>query len=55
MLRLQGLETTQVSRIVAERLGLEHVPGDVTQLVLARAAGNPLFVEELVSMLVEVA
>ena len=53
LLRLPGLGTAEAARIVAERLSVERAPSDVAQLVLERAAGNPLFVEELVSMLLE--
>jgi class 3 adenylate cyclase/alpha-D-ribose 1-methylphosphonate 5-triphosphate synthase subunit PhnG len=53
MLWLEGLADRDAAKVVAALLEAPEAPGDVAQLVVERAGGNPLFVEELVSLLRE--
>jgi class 3 adenylate cyclase/tetratricopeptide (TPR) repeat protein len=50
---LQSLAEAEVQELAAAILGDETLPQAVQKLVTERAEGNPLFVEELVSLLVE--
>jgi predicted ATPase len=46
-LSLAPLDAGQSVQIACERLGVERLPAPVIELVAEKAAGNPLFVEEL--------
>jgi len=46
-LSLSPLDATQSVEIARERLGVDHLPAPVVDLVTEKAAGNPLFIEEL--------
>jgi class 3 adenylate cyclase len=52
-LRLEPLTETESRDLVANLLEIESLPGRVRDLILARAEGNPFFVEEVVRMLIE--
>jgi class 3 adenylate cyclase len=52
-LELQPLGGEDSGRLVEHLLGDDDVAADLAELVFARAGGNPLFVEELVRMLVD--
>jgi tetratricopeptide (TPR) repeat protein len=51
--RLDPLTSSESSRLVEALLGASEVPAGVLARIDAAAAGNPLFAEELVAMLVE--
>lgn len=51
--RLQPLSETESRDLVANLLEIESLPDRVRDLILARAEGNPFFVEEVVRMLIE--
>ncbi|MGZ6214156.1 MAG: ATP-binding protein, partial [Candidatus Limnocylindria bacterium] len=50
---LQPLDESEERRLAEELLEADTLPDDVRAVVLDRCDGNPLFVEELVGMLVE--
>ena len=52
-LRLEPLTETESRNLVANLLEIESLPRHVRDLILARAEGNPFFVEEVVRMLIE--
>ncbi len=52
-IRLQPLSTTESRDLVANLLEIESLPDRVRDLILARAEGNPFFVEEVIRMLIE--
>jgi class 3 adenylate cyclase len=52
-LRLEPLTETESRSLVANLLEIESLPLHVRDLILARAEGNPFFVEEVVRMLIE--
>jgi class 3 adenylate cyclase len=51
--RLEPLTETQSRELVGHLLAIESLPASVRDLILARAEGNPFFVEEVVRMLIE--
>ena len=51
--RLEPLSETDSRSLVANLLEIESLPDRVRDLILARAEGNPFFVEEVVRMLIE--
>lgn len=50
---LRRLPATQAQTMVDRVLGSSRIPGEVRTLILDKAEGNPLFVEELAKALVE--
>jgi len=52
-LRLEPLTETESRSLVSNLLEIESLPVHVRDLILARAEGNPFFVEEVVRMLIE--
>lgn len=52
-IRLEPLTDAQSRELVAHLLEIESLPEAVRSLILARAEGNPFFVEEVVRMLIE--
>jgi class 3 adenylate cyclase len=52
-IRLDPLSAEDSRELVANLLEIESLPADVRDSILARAEGNPFFVEEVVRMLVE--
>ena len=52
-LRIEPLSDAQSRDLVANLLEIESLPQSVRDLILARAEGNPFFVEEVVRMLIE--
>ena len=52
-IRLEPLTETQSRELVGHLLAIESLPDAVRSLILARAEGNPFFVEEVVRMLIE--
>jgi class 3 adenylate cyclase len=50
---LEPLAADETRRLVANLLEIESLPDRVRDVILARAEGNPFFVEELVRMLIE--
>jgi len=52
-IRLEPLTDDQSRELVANLLAIESLPDEVRRLILARAEGNPFFVEEVVRMLIE--
>jgi predicted ATPase len=52
-IRLQPLSEAESRDLVANLLEIESLPDSVRELILARAEGNPFFVEEVVRMLIE--
>lgn len=52
-LKLQPLSTSESLRIVEERLGAHALPKTLVRLIVERAEGNPLFIEELAGFLLE--
>jgi tetratricopeptide (TPR) repeat protein len=50
---LQPLSMHAASQMVSALLATDDLPEEIKQLVLEKSEGNPLFVEEVVSMLVE--
>src|SRR5215208_2679616 len=53
VLRLEPLGQDETRELVANLLESAHVPDDVASLIMGSAEGNPLFVEELLRMLLE--
>jgi AAA ATPase domain/Adenylate and Guanylate cyclase catalytic domain len=51
--KLEPLPVTETSQIVQARLGATDLPLTLTQIVTAKAEGNPLFAEEIANYLVE--
>jgi predicted ATPase len=52
-IRLEPLSASESRDLVANLLEIESLPGRVRDLILARAEGNPFFVEEVIRMLIE--
>lgn len=52
LVRLGAFDSVDTAALVESILGAE-CPGDVRELILSRADGNPFFVEELVSTLID--
>lgn len=52
-LTLQPLSEAGSERLISNLLGLEQVPASIRTLILNKAEGNPLFVEEVTRMLIE--
>jgi len=52
-IRLEPLTEADSRTLVANLLEIESLPDEVRDLILARAEGNPFFVEEVVRMLIE--
>jgi predicted ATPase len=52
-IRLEALSNEDSRSLVANLLEIESLPDAVRELILARAEGNPFFVEEVVRMLIE--
>jgi class 3 adenylate cyclase len=52
-IRLEPLTDADSRALVANLLEIESLPAHVRDLILARAEGNPFFVEEVVRMLIE--
>ncbi len=52
-MRLQPLSDTDSRDLVANLLEVESLPERVRESILARAEGNPFFVEEVIRMLIE--
>jgi len=52
-LMLGPLSDSEVLALVESLLRLERVPSDLADLILSRAEGNPLFVEEVLRTLIE--
>jgi class 3 adenylate cyclase len=52
-MRLEPLSATDTRDLVANLLEIESLPGTVRESILARAEGNPFFVEEVIRMLIE--
>ncbi len=50
---LRPLDAAAAEQMVAHLIGSEHVPETAMQLILARAEGNPLFIEEIVRSLID--
>jgi class 3 adenylate cyclase/pimeloyl-ACP methyl ester carboxylesterase len=50
---LHGLPGTLTAAMVEQVLGSSHVPPEIRELILRKAEGNPLFIEELSKALVE--
>ena len=51
-IRLEPLSATESRDLVSNLLEIESLPGRVRDLILARAEGNPFFVEEVIRMLI---
>jgi predicted ATPase len=52
-IRLEPLTETDSRKLVSNLLEIESLPDRVRDLIMARAEGNPFFVEEVVRMLIE--
>jgi tetratricopeptide (TPR) repeat protein len=52
-IELHSLDASEVQKLAASLLESESLPEAAQKLILERAEGNPLFVEELVSLLME--
>ena len=52
-LRLEPLTEAESRELVGRLLAIESLPDEVREKILARAEGNPFFVEEVVRMLIE--
>jgi predicted ATPase len=52
-LRLAGLRPDQSRTLVANLLVIESLPPATREYILARSEGNPLFVEEVIRMLID--
>jgi class 3 adenylate cyclase/tetratricopeptide (TPR) repeat protein len=50
---LKPLSDAASAAVVANLLGSADLPGDVVQRIVAAAEGNPLFVEQMLSMLID--
>ena len=51
-MRLEALSAADSRDLVANLLEIESLPGTVRETILARAEGNPFFVEEVIRMLI---
>ena len=52
-IRLTPLSDGESRTLVSNLLEIESLPDEVRDLIMARAEGNPFFVEEVVRMLIE--
>jgi len=52
-IRLDPLSTDQARSLVASLLEIESLPQKTRDLILAKAEGNPFFVEEVIRMLID--
>jgi class 3 adenylate cyclase len=52
-IRLEPLSAADGRTLISNLLEIESLPDDVRDLIMARAEGNPFFVEEVVRMLIE--
>jgi len=52
-LRLAPLSSSEALRIAQYRFGVDELPGPLAQLIIDKADGNALFVEEVASYLIE--
>ncbi len=52
-IRLQPLSDAEGRELVANLLEIESLPDQVRDNIMARAEGNPFFVEEVIRMLIE--
>jgi len=52
-IRLEPLTEAEGRELVGHLLAIESLPESVRAIILARAEGNPFFVEEVVRMLIE--
>jgi class 3 adenylate cyclase len=52
-IRLEPLSTDQARSLVANLLEIESLPQKTRDLILAKAEGNPFFVEEVIRMLID--
>lgn len=52
-LRLEPLDEGLSRRLVANLLAIESLPASVRELILARGAGNPFFIEEVIRSLID--
>jgi predicted ATPase len=52
-MRLVPLTTEQTRALVANLLQIESLPRETRDLILAKAEGNPFFVEEVIRMLMD--
>ncbi len=52
-IRLDALSTDQTRSLVASLLEIESLPEKTRDLILAKAEGNPFFVEEVIRMLID--
>jgi predicted ATPase len=52
-IRLDPLSTAESRALVSNLLEIESLPDNVRDLIMARAEGNPFFVEEVVRMLID--
>jgi class 3 adenylate cyclase len=50
---LQALSEADEAQIIEHMLGDRRLPGDVQKRIVASSEGNPLFVEQMVSMLID--
>ena len=53
LLQLEPLDQLDTGALLTQLLGIADVPAPVTSLITQRSAGNPLFCEEFVHMLIE--
>jgi predicted ATPase/class 3 adenylate cyclase len=53
LLQLEPLDATETRTLLSELLGLAEVPPSIGLRIAERSAGNPLFCEEFVRMLIE--
>jgi len=52
-IRLDPLTSEDTRTLVANLLEIESLPGETRDLILAKAEGNPFFVEEVIRMLID--
>jgi len=52
-IRLEPLTSEDTRTLVANLLEIESLPSDTRDLILAKAEGNPFFVEEVIRMLID--
>jgi predicted ATPase len=52
-IQLQALSEPDSRRLVSNLLEIEDLPENVRSLILAKAEGNPFFVEEVIRMLID--
>lgn len=52
-LRMVPLSSLETIRIAQSRFGVDKLPNNLAQLIVEKSEGNPLFVEELASYLIE--